>query len=980
MKRQKNMFILIGCVASLLLAVAAKGDPNLGPFAPTMDTLLLYHMDEASGGTLTDSSDYQRNGTMTAQLLASTPRIVGQTGFDNAVNFVMAVEDRAIRWSDPANALALHGLDGFTIETWIKPTFFSQQGCLFALGATLGSCISVVWDYDTAWGSQPLGRLYVATYAGGWQFQAIDFQVGNRFVINQWQHFRLVYKKTGLSTSTYEIYKNGVLVGSANNSYVIGNAADQVSIGQTVGGVWYRQYEGAIDEFRILDYANDGTYTPPVPQTVALYRFDTMYDDDDAPYGEYVTDDSGNNLHLKRDEQFGNFQPSQDVPSVAPAGSLSLDSMTHTDTPSTDLLSLGRNGELTIEFWYKTQNCAAAKAILQQEGDTGSWYVWQTDGDGTSCAIEFEGMSTAGERRIKTGNIFSISEEWSHVAIRVRRSGIAEIFKNGVLVANGSGFTGFDPYTSILRMGSDIMGNYVGTFYIDDLRITDRALPVGTGSGNGEMAWNTSLSNSPTKKMRPPQMAKQWLRTHPFMISSWGAVGSYNLSDWSQYTAANFNATVGNRSGFQIAINAGVPNHQLDGFSELDGEALKTIQIASNVSNFEGWLLRDEIPPADINSLADVTAYIRTIDPNRIIYAGLGSSGEPYIDNVVNTIKPDVLIHAGYWVANQAVYTPLGIDLMEYRWADLEVCRRKALQYDLPLFYYVQSFADHYSESNSTPVRYLPSESQLRSELFTDLAFGVKGFVYFVFDKANGGPILDAALYDSSTSTPSALYAPAATANSEVLKIGNSLRFLESTDVRFVKGQPANPTPSALTNWSTGAGGDTHIQNIQVVEQGTGKDGIIGFFTDDADQKYFMLTNLYQGQTLNAAAATLHFNVTFDSSVNTIWRLRRDTGVAEAIALTGHVLALTLPGGTGDLFKYDNGSFQTSGCADSSNAYPTGDLNGDCSVTLEDYAVMASNWFNTTCSNTYWCQGADISMSSKVDMVDLAELTSHWLE
>ncbi len=237
---------------------------------------------------------------------------------------------------------------------------------------------------------------------------------------------------------------------------------------------------------------------------------------------------------------------------------------------------------------------------------------------------------------------------------------------------------------------------------------------------------------------------------------------------------------------------------------------------------------------------------------------------------------------------------------------------------------------------------------------------------------------MEEALLDTS-GNPSPLYEPAKQANSEILNLGQTLRFLESTDIRFVQGQPSNPIPGGLTPWSIGAGGDTHIQNIQVVEQGEYKDGLIGFFTDDTGQEYFMLVNLYQDLNLNYSATALNFNVTFDSSVNTVWRLRRSDGVVESVAVPNNTLSLTLPGGTGDLFKYDNGDFQMSGCADVNYPYPSSDLDGDCYVNSNDFEVFLENWLQV-CTTPDWCVSCDMNTNGSVDLVDFAILADNWLD
>ncbi len=199
----------------------------------------------------------------------------------------------------------------------------------------------------------------------------------------------------------------------------------------------------------------------------------------------------------------------------------------------------------------------------------------------------------------------------------------------------------------------------------------------------------------------------------------------------------------------------------------------------------------------------------------------------------------------------------------------------------------------------------IPSASDTRFNAWTLLTAGHTGLNYYTYD--NTGWFLDA------NGAPTTFYQNAAAANAEIAVVGQSLRMLTSTAVRFVPGTTSS-TPPGLSNWTAGAGGDPHLINVAVdtslpQNRGADKDGLIGFFTDDAGQQYFMLSNLYHGSTLSAAGASLPFRLTFDSSINSLWLLNRLTDQPQQISLVNHVLNWTLLGGTGDLFKYDNGDF-----------------------------------------------------------------------
>jgi len=134
--------------------------------------------------------------------------------------------------------------------------------------------------------------------------------------------------------------------------------------------------------------------------------------------------------------------------------------------------------------------------------------------------------------------------------------------------------------------------------------------------------------------------------------------------------------------------------------------------------------------------------------------------------------------------------------------------------------------------------------------------------------------------------------------------------------VRHVAGQheqnaslAANLNPRGTRAWSYGAGGDLHITAVTVGSSGEYKDGLLGFFTDDQGQKYFMLTNLWHDKGGTADDFTLAFTLKFKPQVKDIYRLNRLSGKSEPIKPIDGVVTLRLPGGTGDLFKYTPGPF-----------------------------------------------------------------------
>ena len=139
---------------------------------------------------------------------------------------------------------------------------------------------------------------------------------------------------------------------------------------------------------------------------------------------------------------------------------------------------------------------------------------------------------------------------------------------------------------------------------------------------------------------------------------------------------------------------------------------------------------------------------------------------------------------------------------------------------------------------------------------------------------------------------------------------------MTSTDVRYVPGQHdeadglvANVPPKGLGIYHPRSRVASLVANIVINDNGIGKDALIGFFTDDAGASYFLLMNMWHGEGASAEARSLSVTLTFAPSVTILARLSRSTGQPERVLLVDNTLTLTLPGGTGDLFKIGDAEF-----------------------------------------------------------------------
>jgi len=92
---------------------------------------------------------------------------------------------------------------------------------------------------------------------------------------------------------------------------------------------------------------------------------------------------------------------------------------------------------------------------------------------------------------------------------------------------------------------------------------------------------------------------------------------------------------------------------------------------------------------------------------------------------------------------------------------------------------------------------------------------------------------------------------------------------------------------------------------------------MVGFFRDENDEEYFMVVNknntgdphlglaiFFQKRDPQERLQVENITLTFAPEVSGIQRLNRLTGEVEDLSLNDHSFSFSLPGGTGDLFKY----------------------------------------------------------------------------
>ena len=269
----------------------------------------------------------------------------------------------------------------------------------------------------------------------------------------------------------------------------------------------------------------------------------------------------------------------------------------------------------------------------------------------------------------------------------------------------------------------------------------------------------------------------------------------------------------------------------------------------------------------------------------------VGYSYEEYLRDFATIMDPDVVLFNAYPFMEDGGTKNLFPTLM--------TARKTGKDRNAPYWSFVQSHADHRRGYR------MPSESDVRMQVFMHLTCGYTGIAYFTYEDQQGPAMIEA-----RTGRRRTIYYDVARLNIEVANLGAALRFLESTAVRYVP-QGGNDVPGGAAAWKPGDGGDTIIKAITIEgdDPAPWKDLLIGFFKDDDGQDYFMLTNLWHGMGASPAERAVTVTLTLDPKVRVIGRLSRETGQPEAFAVEGGQFRITLPGGTGELLRFGDARF-----------------------------------------------------------------------
>lgn len=296
-----------------------------------------------------------------------------------------------------------------------------------------------------------------------------------------------------------------------------------------------------------------------------------------------------------------------------------------------------------------------------------------------------------------------------------------------------------------------------------------------------------------------------------------------------------------------------------------------------------GYLLRDEPKAAQFPELGRRVAEIREKRPGKLAFINLLPSHatpkhfgvptyEEYVSRFLQETRADVLCFDRY-----PVMLP-DTDEREGYCENLDTIRRFALDARIPFwnFFNTMPYGRHFD----------PTEAQLRWQVYTSIAYGAKGVLYFCYWTPRGREFPKGGAIITADGQPTRHYEQAKRINTRIRNLGPALMKLTSTRVLRIKlGE------DAATRLAT-----------EPMRSITGGDYLIGMFAHDDGRRAVLLNNYRHDYT---AWPTVEFAVAPEHVTELDQNTGRESPVRDdSPDMPG--LQLSLDAGEGRLFLIDS--------------------------------------------------------------------------
>ncbi len=187
-------------------------------------------------------------------------------------------------------------------------------------------------------------------------------------------------------------------------------------------------------------------------------------------------------------------------------------------------------------------------------------------------------------------------------------------------------------------------------------------------------------------------------------------------------------------------VTACIREYQKSSDAGILEKAMKQIEEYYQYPAYAGQLLMDEPGRAMFDSLYPfVEAYGRNYPGKQwhvnmfphYAEGGIGAPYEQYVDDWIELARPNYYSYDSYPLLTYDENNPLARQEISDYYYNLDLLRSKTRREEIPFWSFIQTVG--ISGTEGVPDKRTPSREDIRWQVFTNLAFGVKGLQYFCY-------------------------------------------------------------------------------------------------------------------------------------------------------------------------------------------------------------------------------------------------------
>jgi hypothetical protein len=394
-----------------------------------------------------------------------------------------------------------------------------------------------------------------------------------------------------------------------------------------------------------------------------------------------------------------------------------------------------------------------------------------------------------------------------------------------------------------------------------------------------------SAQPKPITQLNLPKVEAQPWRFKEFpIVAWWSPPGTASDEDFRAYKDCGFTLYLANPdAGFPDALvkakRAGMKILCMRLAGGFGLPALKNPTLPENDPDVVAWLTSDE--PNNTGSATQNITEVNTLmrkDPTcRAFFNMLPPrwQTDPPAADLLDACARNGQPIFSY---DQYVIYTTGKDDPEIFYSALDLYRQKSIQHNVPFWAFAITI-------NCIGFRD-PSESDLRWQQFSNLAYGAKGLWYFTYWAPKDWPNWAKEAIVTNEGKKTKLYDHVKTLNETVSAMGQTLLGLTNVDAVHT-----NP-PAGQRKF---AAGKFWISDVK------GKDVLIGFFKNASGDDYALVVNTQHGMKKSSQETADEIELSFDPKVKSVTAESWLDGHAGPLTLKEGKATLNIAGGTGVL-------------------------------------------------------------------------------